>query len=102
MWSPQRCTPTTRNHPARPTVPSGHSTKSRPCILVTGMADGLGAEIAAVFAGAGFDVVGVARSQRCSTRVHQLIEQAGGSYAHLDCDVTQADEVTAVLGPYAG
>lgn len=74
---------------------------ARPLLLVTGMAEGLGAENAATFARAGHDVVGLARSDRAAEHVRALVEQAGGSYAHLACDLTQADDVMLALKPLA-
>ena len=73
---------------------------ARPLLLVTGMAEGLGVAIAAAFARAGHDVVGLARSDRAATNVRAIVEQAGGSYTHLACDVTQADDVIRALKPY--
>ena len=73
---------------------------ARPLLLVTGIAEGLGAEIAAAFAGAGRDVIGLSRSDRCSPTIRRSVEQHGGSYTHLACDLTQAGDVTAALAPY--
>jgi NAD(P)-dependent dehydrogenase (short-subunit alcohol dehydrogenase family) len=70
---------------------------ARPLLLVTGMAEGLGAEIAAAFARAGHDVVGLARSDRAAEDVQAMVEQAGGAYAHLACDMTRVDETARVL-----
>jgi NAD(P)-dependent dehydrogenase (short-subunit alcohol dehydrogenase family) len=75
---------------------------ARPVLLLTGIAEGLGAAIAAVFAGAGHDVIGLSRSDRASDRIRHLVEQGGGSYTHLACDITQAEEVAAALEPHAG
>lgn len=74
---------------------------ARPRLLVTGIAEGLGAEIATAFARAGHDVVGLSRSDRCSAPIRQSVERHGGSYTHLACDLTQTGEVTAALAPHA-
>jgi NAD(P)-dependent dehydrogenase (short-subunit alcohol dehydrogenase family) len=71
-------------------------------LLVTGIAEGLGAEIAATFARAGYDVLGLSRSDRASAAVGTLVKQGGGSYTHLACDLTRAADVAAVLAPIAG
>lgn len=65
------------------------STPTRRFILVAGIAAGPGAEIASVFAGAGYDVLGLSRSGRCSARIRQAVEAGGGAYVHLACDLTQ-------------
>jgi NAD(P)-dependent dehydrogenase (short-subunit alcohol dehydrogenase family) len=72
----------------------------RRCVLVTGIAEGLGAGIAEIFAGAGYDVIGLSRSDRCSAGIRQSVEASGGSYVHLACDLTQPGEVAAMLEPY--
>lgn len=73
----------------------------RPLLLVTGIAEGLGAETATAFARAGHDVIGLSRSDRASAGIRQAVEQHGGSYTHLACDLTQAGEVAAALAPHA-
>ena len=73
---------------------------TRPLLLVTGIAEGLGAEIAAAFARAGHDVIGLSRGDHCSAAIRQSVEQHGGSYTHLACDLTQASDVPAALAPY--
>jgi NAD(P)-dependent dehydrogenase (short-subunit alcohol dehydrogenase family) len=70
---------------------------ARPLLLVTGIAEGLGAEIASAFARAGHDVVGLSRSKRCSANIRRSVEQHGGSYIHLACDLTQAGDVATAL-----
>src|SRR5262249_44882938 len=83
-----------RQHPALDLM-------ARPLLLVTGMAEGLGAAIATAFARAGHDVIGLRRSDRAAAKVQAMVAQAGGVYTHLACDVTQADDVTRALGPIA-
>ena len=73
----------------------------RPVLLLTGIAEGLGAGIARVFARAGHDVIGLSRSERASEHIKPLVEQGGGRYTHLACDITRASEVAAALEPHA-
>ena len=75
---------------------------ARPLLLITGIAEGLGAEIAAAFARAGHDVIGLSRTDRCSAQVRRAVERHGGNYLHLACDVTSPGEVAAALKPHAG
>ncbi len=74
---------------------------ARPLLLVTGIAEGLGAEIATAFARTGHDIVGLSRSDRYSAQIRQSVERHGGSYTHLACDLTQAGDVAAALAPHA-
>jgi NAD(P)-dependent dehydrogenase (short-subunit alcohol dehydrogenase family) len=73
----------------------------RPKLLVTGIAEGLGADIAGLFARAGYDVIGLSRTQRASDSIGQLVEQGGGRYSHLACDITRPTDVANVLRPVA-
>lgn len=73
----------------------------RRTLLLTGAAEGLGASIAGTFATAGYDVVGLARTRRSQTHLDQRVEQGGGAYTHLTCDVAQPSELAAVLQPHA-
>ena len=61
----------------------------RRTLLLTGAAEGLGASIAGTFAAAGYDVVGLARTGRSSAHPDKRVEQSGGSYAHLTCDLAR-------------
>ena len=70
-------------------------------LLLTGAAEGLGAALAETFAGAGYDVLGLSRTDRASDRIGRRVERAGGSYTHLVCDLTQPADVTAILRPFA-
>ena len=73
----------------------------RRILLLTGAAEGFGASIAGTFATAGYDVVGLARTMRSQTHLDQRVEQSGGAYTHLTCDVAQPSELAAVLQPHA-
>ena len=68
-----------------------------PTLLITGVAAGFGASIARTFAAAGHDVVGPARSDRSAAHLARLVDEGGGAYAHLICDVTLPAEVADVL-----
>jgi len=65
------------------------------------VADGLGASLANTFSVAGYDVVGLARSDRSAAAIARLVGEAGGTYEHLLCDVTQPEKVAEALRPYA-
>lgn len=70
-------------------------------LLLTGAAEGLGVHLAETFASAGYDVLGLSRTDRASDHIRQRVEQAGGSYTHLACDITRPTEVTTIIGPFA-
>ena len=76
------------------------SGSARPALLITGVAEGLGASIAQAFAKAGYDVVGLARSDRAAPHLARLVGDAGGRYAHLTCDLTQPAQVVNALLPH--
>ncbi len=80
--------------------------KRRPVALVIGVAAGLGTSICTTLARAGYQVVGIARSNRVETDLSRNIEADGGFYKHVICDVGEADqvaqnidEIEAALGP---
>ena len=75
---------------------------TRRTLLLTGVAEGLGADIAETFARAGHDVVGISRTNRSTEHLTHRVEQAGGRYTHLVCDITQAADAAAAIEPYAG
>jgi NAD(P)-dependent dehydrogenase (short-subunit alcohol dehydrogenase family) len=75
---------------------------ARPLLLVTGIAGGLGASIAATFALAGYDILGLARSDKAAASIGSLVAGIGGGYTHLRSDVTKAANVAAALEPYLG
>ena len=74
---------------------------ARRTLLLTGFAEGLGAAIAETFAKAGHDVIGLSRSTRSSEPVTRRVEQAGGKYRHLACDITRTADLTAAIKPHA-
>jgi short-subunit dehydrogenase len=74
---------------------------ARPLLLITGIAEGLGAEVATVFARAGHDVLGLSRSDRASAHIRQSVEQHGGIYNHLACDLMRTSDVVVALEPHA-
>ena len=75
---------------------------ARPLLLVTGIADGLGASIAATFALAGYDILGLARSNKAAVSIGRVVAAMGGDYTHLVSDVTKAADVATALEPYLG
>ena len=70
---------------------------SRPVALISGVAAGLGASLAGAFAAAGYDITGLARSDRAAAEVAALVAKQGGTYAHHSCDITQPAQVIAAL-----
>jgi NAD(P)-dependent dehydrogenase (short-subunit alcohol dehydrogenase family) len=75
---------------------------ARPLLLVTGIASGLGASIAATFALAGYDILGLSRSDKAAASIGCLVAEMGGGYTHVTSDVTKPADVTAALEPYLG
>jgi NAD(P)-dependent dehydrogenase (short-subunit alcohol dehydrogenase family) len=73
----------------------------RRTLLITGIAEGLGVEIAATFAEAGYDVVGLSRSDRCSAQMRARLDRHAPSYLHLACDLARPDDVSRILRPHA-
>lgn len=74
----------------------------RPKLLLTGAAEGLGAELAEAFARAGHDVIGLSRTLKASEHLAHRVGQAGGKYTHLACDLTRPADVANACGPIAG
>ncbi|MBR0850475.1 SDR family NAD(P)-dependent oxidoreductase [Bradyrhizobium diazoefficiens] len=74
----------------------------RRTLLVTGIAEGLGADIAATFAQGGYDVFGLSRTSRASEQIGASVARAGGSYTHMTCDLTRPADVRLALQPIAG
>jgi len=73
------------------------SDTERPVLLISGAGEGLAASIATTFAQAGYDVVGLARSARAAQQLTRVVREAGGTYVHVACDLTQAEDVGAAL-----
>lgn len=73
----------------------------RPVLLVAGIAEGLGLGLAQSFARSGYDVVGLARSDTVADEAREAVAEAGGTYTHLQCDVSDAPQLAAALGPLA-
>lgn len=76
-------------------------TASRPVMLLAGAAEGLGAGLAATFAAAGYDVVGLSRSDRADGKLSDMMAAHGGRYTPVRCDITRPDHVEAALQPHA-
>lgn len=74
---------------------------TRPTLLISGIAEGLGIELARTFAGAGHDIVGLSRSDRVTMETGAVVEEQGGAYTHISCDLTDPAQVAAALGPVA-
>jgi len=74
---------------------SGAIMSLRPAVLITGMAEGLGASVAKAFAADGYDVLGLSRREAPAG------VPDGGSYVHLRCDLTDPAQVTATVAPHA-
>jgi NAD(P)-dependent dehydrogenase (short-subunit alcohol dehydrogenase family) len=74
---------------------------ARPLVLIAGIGEGLGASLAATFAGAGFDVLGLSRSDRVARPIEAAVREQRGTYTHLPVDLTDAAELSAVLRPFA-
>jgi NAD(P)-dependent dehydrogenase (short-subunit alcohol dehydrogenase family) len=70
-------------------------------LLLTGVAEGLGADIAETFAKAGHDVIGLSRSTRASEQITRRVEAAGGRYLHHACDITRPADLTEAIRPHA-
>jgi NAD(P)-dependent dehydrogenase (short-subunit alcohol dehydrogenase family) len=76
------------------------SNTNRPVLLISGAGEGLAASIATTFAQAGYDVVGLARSDRTALQLTRIVREAGGTYIHAACDLTQPEQVGEALRPH--
>jgi NAD(P)-dependent dehydrogenase (short-subunit alcohol dehydrogenase family) len=74
---------------------------TRPSVLITGIADGLGKSLARIFAAAGYDVIGLSRSDRATPQIRAQVDEVGGTYTHLFCDLTDPTAAAAALQPHA-
>jgi len=77
------------------------SGSARRVLLLTGAAEGFGVSIAATFASAGYDIIGLARSDRATAALTRAAGESGGAYTHLPCDITQGPAVAEALQPCA-
>jgi NAD(P)-dependent dehydrogenase (short-subunit alcohol dehydrogenase family) len=83
-------------------IETGHEDlPPRPLALISGVAEGLGASLARTLGEAGYDVVGVARSDRVKVQLSALIARTGSSYTHICCDITDGARVATQLAPFA-
>ncbi len=73
----------------------------RPVVLISGVAEGLGASLAGTFASAGYDVIGLARSERMRPHLLATVAEAGGAYRHIACDVASSADLATELAPIA-
>ena len=73
----------------------------RRTLLLTGVGEGLGADIAETFARSGYDIVGLSRSTRLTEQLTRRVEQAGGNYTHLVCDIARPIDAANAIEPYA-
>lgn len=73
----------------------------RPRALIVGIGEGLGIGLAGTFAEAGYDVLGLGRSDRVADVAEARVAAAGGRYLHLIADVTDPAQLDAALAPIA-
>lgn len=71
-------------------------------ILIAGIAEGFGLALAETFAMAGFDIIGLARSERMAEMAGNRIAAAGRGYRHILADLRQDIEIREALAPHAG
>jgi len=70
-------------------------------LLIAGIGPGFGASLAETFAGAGYDVAGLARSDAVASDVGQRVEKQGGSYTHLTADLAEEMHLAEATMPIA-
>ena len=66
--------------------------------VIAGVGPGLGAALCKRFAGNGYNVAGLARTDRAKAALNEAVGTAGGRYLHKTCDLTDEAAVTDVLG----
>ena len=74
----------------------------RPLALIAGIGEGLGVSLAQTFAAAGYDIAGIARTDRLADQIAARVHKSAGTYSHHVCDITQVEAVRAAVGPIAG
>jgi NAD(P)-dependent dehydrogenase (short-subunit alcohol dehydrogenase family) len=72
-----------------------------PAALICGIAEGFGLSLCRALAAAGYDVLGLARSERVAPEAETAAAAGGRRYRHLACDLTRDDQVARVLAPEA-
>ncbi len=65
--------------------------------VITGIAPGFGEALAKQLAGAGYRIVGLARTDKAAVGVAGIVEAAGSAYRHIVCDVTDGGAMTAAV-----
>lgn len=75
---------------------------TRRLAVISGISEGLGVALAVAFAGKGYDVVGLARSNRVAAVLDDKVRSLGATYTHCSCDITDASQVDAALTPIVG
>lgn len=71
-------------------------------VLIAGIAEGFGLALAETFAIAGFDIVGLARSERVAAVAGKRVAAAGRSYRHILADLRRDAAIREALAPHAG
>lgn len=70
-------------------------------VLIAGVAEGFGLALVETFAAAGFNVLGLARSELVGELASQRAAAAGRRYQHIRADLRQDGEVRRGLAPQA-
>lgn len=69
--------------------------------VIAGIGEGLGISLATVFAAAGYDVLGLSRTDRVAAQAAAAVQPAGRTYRHGLCDLADPGQVGAALAPDA-
>lgn len=75
--------------------------KAKQIAVIAGMGEGLGLALAREFAAAGFDVAGIARTDRVAAAAKRIVDETGSSYEHHICDLTSDQAVVKSLSQNA-
>lgn len=70
---------------------------TRPIAIIAGIGEGLGLALVGELTRAGFDVIGLARSQRVVGAARLAAEEAGAAYWHATCDLTSSPAVSDAI-----